>query len=254
MFPGLSGIKNTTPFTNATPGGNNNMVGSIATQNLGGDSLTQMMRSLQNYLATQGQSTFNTGADMTTAGAQGFGTAGTSTGTAMDTSNKALATLDPSTAYWTKLLSGDQNTMNQAVAPYATQVGTNIANATTNAQQNSAKGGYAAAQTAGMPFAQSQLVNNALMQLQPTAAAGLNTNAGTVNNVAGTQGNIAGIQGQLANWLASLGVNVSSLGANLLGTANNSLMTGRGQDVNEHNNNVSAGAALGGDLMRVQTP
>lgn len=248
MFPSLTNLKtNQQPgLTSTGLGGDNRLQGSIATQDLGGNSLTQMMRSLQNYLSTQGQSTYQQGQDVTTTGLQGFGTAGNSAGTAMDTTGKALGTLDPAESYWSKLLSGDQKTMNQAIAPYATQAGTNYANASSNVAMNQPRGGYAGALAGELPFAQARDVNNQLFSLQPTAATNLNTIAQTKNSIAGTQGNIAGIQGQLATWLSSLGIDVSKLGAGLLSNADQSLLTGRGQDVGEHGQAMSlAGQTIG---------
>jgi hypothetical protein len=235
MFPQLTGQNPTKPQLNQKGlGGDNRMVGSIATQNLGGNSLTQQMRSLQNYLSTQGESTFNFGQGITGAGMQGFGTAGNTSGTALDTTKGALDTLSPAESYWTKLLSGDRDTMNQAISPYATQSGLNWANVQTAANNNMPRGGYSATVNAQAPAGQARQVNEALFNLQPIAAQGLNQVAGTKNSIAGTQGNIASIQGQIANWLSSIGVDVSKLGAGFLDMASNSIMTGRGQDVGEH--------------------
>jgi hypothetical protein len=250
MFPGLTNLKtNNAPAVNMNGlGGDNKNVGGIATQNLGGNSLTQQMRSIQNWLATQGADTYQQGRNVTDTGLQGFGTAADSTntamgttGTALDTTKGALNTLSPAESYWTKLLSGDQKTMNEAIAPTATQVGLNYANATSAANQNTARGGYAGVLSAGLPQAQAREVNNELYKLQPTAATNLNTIAntrnsiaGTQGNIAGVQGNIAGVQGQLANWLASLGIDISKLGLQGVLGANDSLLGGRGQDVTEH--------------------
>ena len=265
MFPGLTNIKsNNAPSTNMSGlGSDNTNINGIATQDLGGNSLTQMMRSLQNYLSTTGAGTYQMGQDVTAAGLPGFGTAadstGTamgSTGTAMDTTKTALNTLSPAQDYWQKLLSGDQHTMNQAIAPTATQANLNYANAATGAAQNTARGGYAGVVAAGLPQAQAREVNTALYNLQPTAATNLNTIAGTQaniggvqNNIAGTQGNIAGIQGQLANWLSSLGIDISKLGLAGLQGANDSIMQGRGQDVTEHGQEMNMATQLAGDAM-----
>ncbi len=255
MFPGLTNIKtNQQPGYNSTGiGGDNQFRGSIATQNLGGNSLTQQMRSLQNYMATQGQSTYEQGQNVTNTGLQGFNTAGASAGTAMDTTGKALSTLDPAESYWSKLLSGDQDTMNKAIAPYATQVGTNYANAASNTAMNGPRGGYAATLGAEMPFAQARDVNNQLFSLQPEAAKQLNTIAGTKNSIAGTQSNVAGVQGQLATWLSSLGIDISKLGSGLLSQTDSSLLGGRGQDVTEGGQNKGLAASLAGDYTKIFT-
>ena len=264
MFPGLTNLKtNTTPTTNMNGlGGDNKNINGIATQDLGGNSLTQQMRSIQNWLSTNGASTYQQGQDTTNTGIQGFGTAadstGTamgSTGTAMDTTGAALKSLNPAEDYWTKLLSGDQATMNQAIAPVATQAGTNYATAMTSANQNMPKGGYAGVLSASLPQAQAREVNQALYALQPTAATNLNTIAntknavaGTQSNIAGVQGNIAGVQGQLANWLSSLGIDISKLGLAGVQSANDSILNGRGQDVTEHGQAMNLAGATAGDL------
>jgi hypothetical protein len=280
MFPSLTGGNNNArpPAINSKGlGSDNRMIGPIASQNLGGNSLTQMMRSLQNYQTGQGASTFGQGQDITQAALPGFNVAGDTTGTAMcstntamgttgtamDTTQRASAALDPAESYWSKLLSGDQATMNQAISPYATQAATNYGNAVTQVGQNMPRGGYSAALQTQMPFAQARDVNEQLYKLQPQAAAGLNTVAGTrgqiggvQGNIAGTQGqiggvqgNIAGVQAQIANWLASLGIDVSKLGLGLLGQGSDSLMTGRGQDVGEHGQSMQMATALSQQLM-----
>lgn len=251
MFPGLTNIKQSgnPPAPNSTGlGSDNQMQNGIATQNLGGNSLTQMMRSLQNWLSTTGTGTFQTGQGITAAGIPGFGTAGDTTGTALDTTKQASSTLDPAQSYWSKLLSGDQATMNEAMAPTITQAGLNYANANTNLNQNTPRGGFAGVIGAGLPQAQAREVNTALYNLQPTAATNLNTIAQTRNAIGGTQSNIAGVQGQLAQWLSSLGVDISKLGLSSEDLANSSLMTGRGQDVNEHNSAMSLAGQTAGDL------
>lgn len=248
MFPGLSGQSNSSPFANLKGMDKKNMtgVGPIATQNLGGNSQTQMMRSIQNYGAAQGAQTFGEGRGITSAGVQGFGTAGDSSMEGMDTTRGALGSLSPAEDYWTKLLSGDQKTMNQAISPYATQAGSNYANLNTQANQGLPRGGYAGVLSAGLPQAQARDVNEQLYKLQPQAATNLNTIANTKNAIAGTQGNIAGIQGQIANWLSSIGIDVSKLGQGFLQMAADSLTGMRGQDVAEHGQSMQ----LAGDATR----
>ncbi len=247
MFPGLTGNKSMyQPYANMSGlGRDNQAVSGVATQNLGGNSLTQQLRSVQNLMSTQGSQAFGEGRDTTGTGIQGFGTAGNSAGTAMGTTGQALQTLSPAEDYWTKLLSGDQHTMMQAISPYATQAAMNYGNAAGSVQHNMPRGGFSSVIPAGLPQAQARDVNQQLYALQPQAATNLNTIAGTKNQIAGTQGNISGIQGQLANWLASLGIDVSKLGAGMLDSASQSLLGGRGQDVNEHGQAMSlAGNAL----------
>lgn len=236
MFPGLSGLKtNNQPQVNSKGlGGDNTLNNGIATQNLGGNSLTQQLRSTQNLMGTQGSGLLQQGQDIYNTGIQGFGTAGQTTGEALDTTRGALKTLSPAEDYWTKLLSGDQHTMNEAISPTTTQAGRNWANTNSNIAMGSPRGGYAGVLSAGTPQAMTREVNEELYKLQPTAATNLNTIANTKNAVGGTQSNIAGVQGQLANWLSSLGVDVSKLGAGLLDSLSQSLLGGRGQDVAEH--------------------
>lgn len=261
MFPGLTNLKqNNQPTINSKGlGGDNTMNKGIATQNLGGNSLTQQMRSIQNWLSTTGADTYGQGRDTTSTGLQGFGEAGDSTrtamgstGTAMDTTGKALNTLMPAQDYWQKLLSGDKATQLQAVAPGASQAAANYASAARGVEQNQARGGYAGVLGAGLPQAQAREVNNMIYALQPQAAQALNTIAGTQgqiggvqNNIAGTQGQIGGIQGQLAQMLASLGIDISKLGLSGVQMANDSLLGGRGQDVAEHGQAMSLAGQLG---------
>jgi hypothetical protein len=268
MFPGLTNIKTNNPMMTNTKGLNKNdmtQVGPIATQNLGGDSLTQMMRSIQNYLTTTGADTYGKGMDITGAALPGYSTAGDTTGTALgttgtalDTSKAASSTLDPAQSYWAKLLSGDQKTMMEAIAPVATQAGLNYADTASRASQNLPRGGYQGVLTAGLPQAQAREVNTALYNLQPQAAKGLtdigqvrNTIAGTQGQIGGIQNNIAGTQAQIANWLASLGIDISKLGLTGTGMGLESLITGRGQDVSEHGQAMKMAGDLAGELMQI---
>jgi hypothetical protein len=224
-------------------------MGPVATQNLGGNSLTQTMRSAQNYGLTQGPATFDFGQGLTSAGVQGFNTAGDTSNEALGTTRGALSTLSPAESYWSKLLSGDQKTMNEAISPYATQSGLNWANVQTGAGYNMPRGGYSATVQAGAPAAHAREVNEQLFKLQPAAAQQLNTIAQTKNQIAGQQGNIAGIQGQLSTWLSSIGIDVSKLGQNFFDMALKSLMEGRGQDVAEHGQAMNMATTLGSQLM-----
>jgi hypothetical protein len=251
MFPGLTNIKTNTQPAPVTAGiGKDNAFSDspIAQQKLGGNSLTQQLRSVQNWLTSQGTKTYGQGMDVANTGIGGFGTAGDTTSTALDSSRTAMGTtgealksLTPAEDYWTKLLSGDSKTTMQAMAPAALQAGSNWANARTATEMGGPRGGFTAALSAGMPQAQTREVNSALYALAPTAATNLNTIAntknavaGTQNQVAGTQSNIAGVQGQLANWLASLGIDISKLGLSAVQSGSDSLLGGRGQDVAEH--------------------
>jgi hypothetical protein len=256
MFPGLTNLKPYQTYANMRGLDKNNLqqVGPIATQNLGGNSQTQQLRSVQNYASTQGAQTFGEGRDITGVGIQGFGTAGDSAGEGMGTTRDALKTLSPAEDYWTKLLSGDQDTMNKALSPIATQSGRNYANVSSQANMNLPKGGYAGVLSASLPQTQAREVNEAAYKLQPAAAAGLNTVANTKNAIAGTQGNIAGVQGQIANWLSSIGIDVSKLGANFLQIAADSLLGTRGQDVAEHGQSMQLAASTAHDAASLAQP
>jgi hypothetical protein len=265
-----NGVKDKSSYTGQ---GNTYKVGDIATEGVDNsqDSLTQFLRSMQNYLATTGKSSYGQGEDKTNYAASELlpggkadtaaGTAMGTTGTALDTSNTALNTLKPAQSYWEKILSGDQDTMDKAIAPYATQAGTNYANATSQAQMNAPRGGYAAAMSANLPFALNRDVNNQLFSLQPQAATNLNTIAGTQgqigglqNNIAGTQGQIGGLYSQIANILGQLGISQSSLGANLLNQSGGLATARRGQntqvDMNNINNLTHGLTALTGDISQ----
>jgi len=128
--------------------------------------------------------------------------------TAQGTASKALGTLDPAVAYWNAILKGGPEAT-AAVAPYATQVGTNYANAGAVARSGLPAGGYSATIQAGLPFAQAHDVNDALLKLQPEAAKNLNT-------IAGTQSTIGSLQGNLAQILFNAGIGQEGQGSNLL--------------------------------------
>lgn len=250
MFPQLTGQRPAKPATNTKGiGGDNKFVGPIATQNLGGNSLTQMMRSMQNYMSTQGADTYDWGQGITGEGIQGFGAAGDTSGEALDTTRGALDTLSPAESYWAKLLSGDSKTRNEAIAPVATAAGLNWANVSKQASNNMPRGGYSATVMAGAPAAQARQVNEALYNLQPVAAKGLESVAGVKGQLAGQQAQIAQVQGQLATWLSSLGIDVSKLGQGFLDMATRSLLEGRGQDVQEHGQAMGMATSLAGNLM-----
>lgn len=222
MFPTTNGGANT----------------SLTTQPISGDSLTQYFRSLSNQMGQTGAGAFNTGA-----GVFGQGVGGV--GGAQDTATKALATLDPAAQYWNAILQGGP-AATAAIAPYATQVGTNYANAGAAARSGMPAGGYSSTIQAGLPFAQARDVNNTLLQLQPTAATNLNT-------VAGTQAGIGGLQGNLAQLLLQGGINQEGVGSNLLQSALQSLLQKMGINVTESGQNKQLASSLANTAANTAT-
>src|SRR5690242_15678250 len=127
MFPTSNGGRNT----------------NLEVQPISGDSLTKYFRSLSNQMGQTGAGAFNTGASV-------FGQGADYAPTAQGTASKALGTLDPAVAYWNAILKGGPEAT-AAVAPYATQVGTNYANAGGVARSGLPTGGYSASIQAGLP-------------------------------------------------------------------------------------------------------
>src|SRR5689334_5427571 len=126
MFPTSNGGQNTT----------------LTTQPISGDSLTKYFRSISNQMGQTGAGTYNQGVDTFS---QGVGAVPTAQGTA----SKALGTLDPAAAYWQSILKGGPEAT-AAVAPYATMVGQNYANAGSSARSGMPTGGYSATVQAGL--------------------------------------------------------------------------------------------------------
>jgi hypothetical protein len=199
---------------------------------IAGNSLTQYLRSLNNSLAPQSEQYQNVGQGLVGASLPGFQAAG-------DTSQKALSTLQPSVDYWTKILSGDEKTQLQAIAPQVQQIEAGYAGALAGASKNMARGGYASTIQANLPFQQAQDVSNVLAKLQPAAAQAL-------VQAAQSQGSIAEVQSRIAGTLAQLGLSETQLGQQIMQTLLQSLLAGRGQDVQEHGQAMGlAGQATG---------
>lgn len=196
-------------------------IGGPANEAVSGDSLTQFIRSLQNYLENQGSSTFGFGQALTGQGAQGVGAANT--------------TLQPSTDYWTKLLSGDPATMTSAVAPTANAINQQYDTATRQAVSQSPRGGYMSGQLAALPWQKAATIGNLYQSLQPTAATNLSSNAG--------------IQGGLAQILGQLGLGTMGQGSTLTQAAANLALGRRGQNVQELGQNKSLAGTLGAAAM-----
>ena len=198
----------------------------LAPEPLEGDSLTQYLRALFNYLQGQGAGSL----------AQGRGT----TGQAIQGVGQAGQTLQPGIDYWTRLLSGDTGETVRALAPEASTINSQY----TQAQRAASmlpRGGFASATQANLPFAAARDIGNSALALRPQAAQGV---------LAGGQA-----QGGLAQLLALIGQGQSSLGAGLLGQASQGQLERRGQNVGEHGQMLNfAGQALGDltGLMRAR--
>lgn len=177
--------------------------GGFAPEPISGDSLTQYIRALNNYLQQQGQDTFNAGQ----------GTVGAGTNALAGASD----TLKPSIDYWTALLSGDPAKMAAAVAPTAGAIGKQYDAAARSAQTFNPRGGFAGAAAAELPFRKAADVGNLYNQLQPAAAQALP--------------GIAGTQAGIGQGIANIGLGQSGLGFNMFNLANNSQLTRRGQNV-----------------------
>lgn len=209
FFPGLT----PPPATASAP----------ANEAISGDSLTQFIRSLQNYLENQGSASYGYGQQLTGQAAGGLNTANT--------------TLQPSTDYWTKLLSGDPATMANAVAPTANAINTQFDTQARQAAMSGPRGGYQATNLANLPWQKAATIGGLYQSLQPQAAAGLSQNAG--------------IQGSLAQILGQLGLGTSQLGAGLSNDAANLALGRRGQNVAQSNAALGAASSLGGSAMNL---
>jgi hypothetical protein len=226
-------------FPTTNNGANTNLV----TQPIAGDTLTRYFRSISNQMGQTGAGAFNTGAGVFGQGVGGVGTAQGTAGTALGTYDKAMGTVDPAAAYWQAILQGGP-AATAAIAPYATQVGTNYANANSTAQSMLPKGGYSSTVQAQLPFAQARDVNNSLLQLQPQAAQQLNTIAGTQGGLAGGQAGVGGLQGNLASLLLQGGLGQEGVGSNLLQSVLQGLLQKMGINVTESGQNKQLAASL----------
>ena len=232
MFPTTNGGRNTT----------------LATQPISGDSLTQYFRSLSNQLGQTGAGAFNTGMGVFGQGVNYAGTPQTTFGTAGDTLGRASSTLDPAEAYWNAILKGGPEAT-AAVAPYATMVGQNYANAANTAATTMPRGGYASTVSAQLPFAQARDVNNSLLQLQPQAAQQLNTVAGTRAGIGQAQTGLGGAQSGLAGLLMQGGLSQQGIGSNMLQAALQSILQKMGINVTESGQNKALAGSLAGTAM-----
>lgn len=215
----------------------------LAVQPIQGDSLTQYFRSLSNQTGQTGAGAFNTGMKTFEQGVGAIPGAQSSAGAGFDTITKALGTLGPAADYWNAILKGGP-AATAAIAPYATQVGQNYANATSSAQSMLPRGGYSSTVQAQLPFAQARDVNNSLLQLQPLAAGKVQDVATTQGNLGTAQGNIGGIQGMLAQILTSAGLGQEGQGSNMIQSVLNALLQKMGINVTESGQNKNLAANL----------
>lgn len=196
------------PTPPTTSGGNTSLMFEPTSE---GDSLTQFLRALNNYLQAQGKSTYDTGQSIFGAGANVAG--------------QAPGTLQPTIDYWTKLLSGDKTAMNQAVAPTATAIGNQYDTASRSAATSLPRGGYSSGLQASLPFQKATQIGSLFEKLQPMAAQELQGAAQT--------------QGALGQNIANLGLGESGLGFNLFNLASNNQLTRRGQNNQTSMNNLN---------------
>lgn len=211
------------------------VTGGLAPEALNGNSLTQRIRALLNYLESQGQQTFGYGQDIVGAGVGGAGAAS-------DTADTAMDTLNPALKYWQGVLSGGKEAQS-AIAPIAGQVSKNLTGSLSDVSHGMPQGGYSAALRSSLPFAAAGKVNDSLLSLQPTAA----TN---IKSISDSQANIGGLRAQIAQILGQLGLGTMGQGSNLLTLSGTNALNMRGQDVNEHGQAMSLGGQLGSQAMQ----
>ncbi len=225
--------------------------GGLAPEAVNGDSLTQSIKALVNYLQSQGQGTFNSGQNVFNQGAN-------TTAQGADVVGQAGKTLQPTIDYWSALLSGDPTKMTQAVAPTATAIGNQYDAAQRGVQTGSARGGFSAGMAANLPFQKAGQVGNLFSQLQPLAAQNL-------QGAAGTQAGIGSALGGVGTQIAQQGLGESGLGFNMFNLGANTQLGRRGQNVQQESLNpvnkllgslgslpgAVAGAAAGGGLAKL---
>ncbi len=88
---------------------------------------------------------------------------------------KGGETFQPSIDYWSKLLSGDRQAINEAVGPETTRIAQNYEGAKTAATQFAPMGGGRSQLLAEMPFRRGQDISALISTLRPEAAKQLST-------------------------------------------------------------------------------
>lgn len=189
----------------------------FAPEPIEGNSLTQFIRALNNYLQQTGSNTFQSGQGILGSALPGFA--------------QASQTAQPAADYWSAILSGDPQKVSAAIAPSASAINNQYAAAQRGIQTTSPRGGFSAGLTAALPFERAGQVGNLAAGLQPMAAQQLPQ--------------IAGLQGSLASSLGQLGLGQSGLGSNLLNLVSQNQLGVRGQDVGEHGQMLGLAGQLG---------
>ena len=192
----------------------------LAPEAINGNSLTQFLRGLFNFNQNAGAENLALGRGTTNQAISGVG--------------QAQSTLQPGIDYWTRLLSGDTGETVKALAPEASTINSQYAQAS-RAASMLPRGGFAAATQANLPFSAARDIGNAALSLRPQAAQGV------------MQG--AQAQGGLAQLLALIGQGQSSLGSGQIGQTIQGQLGVRGQDVQEHGQSMDLAGRMFSSLM-----
>ncbi len=189
----------------------NPMVGDLAVEPVEGDSLTQYLRSTNNLLGSNAQRTR----------AQGEGVLGLG----LDVTGKGLDLFNDPINYFQKLLSGDQQSMSEAVAPEARAISSQYDAAQRAAAIGNPRSGYRSSTMANLPFEQAGKVGDLYQRLRPTAA-------GALANIGGS--------------ISDIGLRQQGVGTGLMGLSNQemqtllqSLLQRRGQNMGQDTANLN---------------
>ena len=201
----------------------NTQVGSLSTEPLEGDSLTQYMRSLTNLLGTSGESMTGAGKDIL--------------GKGLKTMDTGLTTLQGPLDYWTKILGGDTGYTSSLVSssPEYKATSAQYAGAERSAATSLPRGGFRSTTLAGLPFEKAGKVSDMFQALRPQAA----------QAVAG----IGQTQAQIGQGQAALGTAEQGLGIEQIMGALQGLLQRRGQNTQQDVATMSAiGEGIGSIL------
>lgn len=163
-----------------------------------GNSMTQYLRSMNNWSGNSGQNVFNTGGQM--AGQSGD--------------------------YWSKIVSGNPAAIAQAMAPTINATNASYKQQQDQVNQFAPMGGGRANQMAQLPFQRAGAISNIIAQAQPFAAQQLGA-LGTTEQQTG----LAQLQQALQSLLTMRGQDVTEHGQamGLAGTLGSSMLQGIGQ-------------------------
>lgn len=190
----------------------------IVSEPIEGNSLTQYIRSMADYLGKQGPQTFQTGQQNVQSGIQG-------------TAN-AAETINPAVKYWMSLLSGDHAKVAEALAPEIQAIQAQDAQARQQSTEMAGRGGGRTQTLQQQPFQTAGKIQNLVSGVRPQAAQQLP--------------GIAGVQGQLAGQIGQFGTAQTGAGAGLLQLGSGTQLGVRGQDVSEGGQNKD----LFGNIIR----